>query len=250
MGPPPGASTSGKACATKSGGWRNRGGDVERPCLTASWTAAEKGQSHGEIRLVESITCHTSVAGSYRHYLRLPAHYAWRPCEYHVWYTGDEDQTGRSCQNRSRPGVKRPTDGAVHHMAEGHRHRETRQIFLEGGYRGGPYRPAWTPDGRDCGDGDPPLLGRGHTCGDPLRPPAELGAGLPRQVLHRVISGDTRLLAGSHDRAGAAPVVGLCAALRCHQPLGQPHQECAARVRACCSTGTRLIFPFDAFIQC
>src|SRR5438132_10631807 len=143
------------------------------PCLTASCTAVEKGQSHVDIRLVESVTCHTSVAGSHHHHLRLPAHYAWRPCEYHVRYAGDEDQTGRSRQNRSRPGVKRPTDGAVHHLAEGHRYRETRQILLAGGYRGGPYRPAWPPDGRDCGHGDHPLLDRGHTRGDPLRPPAE-----------------------------------------------------------------------------
>src|SRR5215510_11490314 len=102
------------------------------PCLTASCTAIEKGQSHVEIRLVESVTCHTSVAGSHRHHLRLPAHYAWRPCEYHVWDAGDEDQTRRSCQNRGRPGVKLAIDGAVYHMAEGHRHRETRQILLEG----------------------------------------------------------------------------------------------------------------------
>src|SRR2546422_9334065 len=98
MGPPPGASTSGKACAMKSGGGINRGGDVERPCLTASWTAVEKGQRHVEIRLVGGITSHTSVAGSHHHHLRLPPHYGCRPREDHVWDRGDQEQTGRARQ--------------------------------------------------------------------------------------------------------------------------------------------------------
>src|SRR6266851_4381950 len=102
------------------------------PCLAEPCTAVEKGQSHVEIRLAESVTCHTSATGGHRHHLRRPAHYAWRPCEYHVWDAGDEDQTGRSRQNRSRPGVKLPIDGPIPHMVEGHQHWQTRQILLEG----------------------------------------------------------------------------------------------------------------------
>src|SRR5467141_781751 len=101
------------------------------PCLAEPWTAAEEEPGHVEIRLAASVTCHPSVARSHYHRLCLPARYAWRPCEYHVWDAGDEDQTGRSRQNRSRPGVKRPVDGPVLQMVEGHQQRQSRQILLE-----------------------------------------------------------------------------------------------------------------------
>src|SRR5712691_5513688 len=101
------------------------------PCLAEPYTAVEKEQGHVEIRLAESVTCHTSVARSDCHHLCLPTHYAWRSGECHVWNTGDEDQTGRSRQNRSRPGVKRPIGSTVHHLVEGHQHRQSRQILLE-----------------------------------------------------------------------------------------------------------------------